>query len=97
VGPFKSDAPSGYEIVTLGVTGVAATGFYFDNSTLAWSGSNSSTAPKSFDGCFAVCRVNGTAPYFSLGPQYQLLWKESNASTTSSKCADVKLVGANIA
>lgn len=95
--PFKSDAPSGYEIVTLGVTGVATTGFYFDNSTLAWSGSNSSTAPKSFDGCFAVCLVNGTAPYFSLGRQYQLLWKENNASTTSSKCADVKLVGTNIA
>ncbi|KAI4759134.1 hypothetical protein E4T44_14608, partial [Aureobasidium sp. EXF-8845] len=35
VAPFMSDAPSGYEIVTLGVTGVATTGFYFDNSTLA--------------------------------------------------------------
>jgi hypothetical protein len=83
--------------VTLGVVGVATTGFYFDDSTLAWSDSNSTTAPKSFDGCFAVCLVNGTAPYFDLGRQYQLLWKETNVSSTRSNCADVKLVGANIA
>lgn len=91
-----SDAPSGFEIVSLGVTGVATTGFYFEDSTLAWSRSNSSTAPKAFDGCFAVCQVNGTAPYFSLGRQFQLFWKENNAST-SSHCADVKLVGVNVA
>ncbi|CAD0099519.1 unnamed protein product [Aureobasidium mustum] len=94
--PFRSNAPSGYDYISLGVSGVPTTGFYFNNSTLAWSGSNS-TAPDSFDGCFAICHVNGTAPYFTLGREYQLLWKTNNASSTSSICADVKLIGANIA
>ncbi|KAK6008389.1 hypothetical protein QM012_000292 [Aureobasidium pullulans] len=95
--PYRSDAPSGYDYISLGVLYGATTGFYFNNSTLAWSGSNSTTAPESFDGCFALCHVNGTEPYFSLGPQYQLLWKTNNASSTSSNCADVKLIAANIA
>ncbi|KAG9986313.1 hypothetical protein KCU78_g20577, partial [Aureobasidium melanogenum] len=93
--PVYSDAPSGYDYISLGVDGVPTTGFYFQDSTLAWSGSNS-TAPDSFDGCFALCHVNGTAPYFSLGREYQLLWKTNNASSTSSICADVKLIGTNI-
>ena len=84
-------------MVTLGVVGPATTGFYFNNSTLGWSGSNSTTAPESFDGCFTMCLSNGTAPYFRFGRQYQLLWKQNNASTSSSNCADVKLIGANIA
>lgn len=93
--PYFSNAPAGYDYISLGVTGVPTTGFYFNDSTLAWSGLNS-TAPESFDGCFALCHVNGTAPYVSLGPQYQLLWKTNNASSTSSICADVKLIGTNI-
>ncbi|KAI4715661.1 hypothetical protein E4T48_08150 [Aureobasidium sp. EXF-10727] len=95
--PYGSNSPSGYEYIALGATAEATTGFYFEGSTLAWSGSNSTNAPEYFDGCFALCHVNGTAPYFTLGPQYQLLWKNSSASSTSSNCADVKLVGTNIA
>ncbi|THY35541.1 hypothetical protein D6D01_01240 [Aureobasidium pullulans] len=95
--PFRSDAPIGYDYVDLSASGKATTGFYFNNATLAWSASNSTSAPDSFDGCFALCHVNGTSPYFSLGSQYQLLWKMSNATSTSSNCADVKLIGANIA
>ncbi|KAI5272887.1 hypothetical protein E4T47_03947 [Aureobasidium subglaciale] len=96
--PYRSDAPTGYDYVSLGASGAATTGFYFNNNnTLAWSASNSSVAPESFDGNFALCHVNGTSPYFTLGPQYQLLWKTNNASTVSPNCADVKLVAANIA
>ncbi|CAD0109888.1 unnamed protein product [Aureobasidium uvarum] len=96
-GPFRSDAPSGYDYVSLGATGEATTGFHFKGRKLVWSGSNSTTAPESFDGRFALCRVNGTAPYFSLGPQFQLLWRTDDVPSNSSRCADVHLIGDNVA
>jgi hypothetical protein len=37
---------------------------------------------------FALCHVNGTAPYFGAGPQYQLLWEEVGAKP-DAKCRDV--------
>lgn len=96
--PFRSNAPPGYDYIDLSLSGKTTSGFYFANHTLTYASSaNSTAAPESFDGCFALCHVNGTAPYFTLGSQYQLLWKTNNATTSYATCADVKLVAANVA
>ena len=40
---------------------------------------------------FAMCHVDGIAPYESLGPQYQLLWRNRTTAASYEKCADVEL------
>lgn len=93
--PFRSNAPANYDYIDLSASGKSTTGFHFNGATLAWSNANSTT-PSNFDGCFALCYVNGTSPYFSLGPQYQLLWKASSATSSYAHCADVALVATKL-
>ncbi|KAL9050389.1 MAG: hypothetical protein Q9162_006669 [Coniocarpon cinnabarinum] len=57
---FRSTAPQSYNIVVVN-GGLYTAGFSFDpGNYVRFSGSNGFTT-------FALCSVNGTAPYFSLG------------------------------
>ena len=45
-------------------------------------------------GTLAACYVNGTAPYWSLGPQVQLLWRPEDVPVGA--CADVLLKAVSV-
>lgn len=94
-----SSAPSGYDYISLSYSG-STSGFSFAASNastaeLEFSASGNATEALNFQG-FALCHVNGTAPYFTVGPQYQLLWKTGTANSSYTDCADVELIGHNI-
>ncbi|TFY51047.1 hypothetical protein EVJ58_g10765, partial [Rhodofomes roseus] len=57
--PYESDAPAGYKLVTINA-GWSNAGFSFDGDVLP--------NPPGY-GTLAACYVNGTAPYWSVGPQ----------------------------
>lgn len=79
-----SDAPDSYNLVDIDF-GLYSQGFSIDeNNIVQYSG------PLDFK-TFALCNVNGTAPYLSLGPDTQLLWKNSSSVAEAPKCADVQL------
>lgn len=75
--PYMSNAPSGYKIVTIDV-GFANAGFSFEGDVLP------NPAGR---GTMAACYVNATAPYFSGGPQVQLLWRPDDVP--AGDCADI--------
>ncbi|KAI0731966.1 hypothetical protein C8Q72DRAFT_793532 [Fomitopsis betulina] len=77
--PYESDAPAGYKLVTIDV-GLSNTGFSFDGDVLP--------NPAGY-GTMAACYVNGTSPYWSQGPQVQLLWRAEDVA--KGACADVLL------
>lgn len=77
--PYESDAPAGYKLVTVNA-GWGNAGFSFDGDVLP--------NPAGY-GTLAACYVNGTAPYWSLGPQVQLLWRPEDVPVGA--CADVLL------
>jgi len=77
--PYESNAPPGYELVTNNA-GVQNAGFSFDGDVLP--------NPPGY-GTMAACYVNGTSPYWSVGPQVQLLWRPDDVPV--GNCADVLL------
>lgn len=77
-----SNAPPSYNVVSIDVFDQTPGFSQVDNEV-----HNNQTSFKTF----AVCHVNATAPYVSLGPQYQLFWKNSTSAPSASNCADVKL------
>lgn len=98
-----SSAPSGYDYISLSYSG-STPGFSFAASNIStavveFSPVTNSTASEEVPDftTFALCHVNGTAPYFTVGPQYQLLWKTGAAKAGNyTDCADVELVAHNI-
>lgn len=92
--PVRSNAPSGYDYIDLS---------YSDSTPgFAFAPTNTSTTSIIYNGNstdftgFALCYVNGTAPYFTVGPQYQLLWKSTATTSSYTSCADVDLIAHNI-
>lgn len=98
--PYRSNVSAGYDYISLSYAG-STPGF----SLSAADASSNATGPTvqyaanssdiAFNG-WALCHVNGTSPYFTLGPQYQLLWKTANATSCYESCADVNLVASYI-
>ena len=82
--PYESDAPAGYKLVTVNA-GWSNAGFSFDGDVLP--------NPAGY-GTLAACYVNGTAPYWSLGPQVQLLWRPEDVPVGA--CADVLLKAVSV-
>lgn len=82
--PYLSDAPQDFNVVTFNFTQEGEPGFRVVDGYVEYRG-----ATAGFAG-WALCAVNGTAPYLSAGPQVQLLWKTSGA-VDGEKCADVAL------
>lgn len=80
--PYMSDAPAGRYLVTFNA-GFANAGVQFSQ----YDNVGTATYPHEY---LEVCYVNGTAPYFTLGPQYQLFWREAGAEA-SEKCLGVGL------
>ena len=92
--PTLSNAPPYYDYISLNFWGGESTssGFSTDEDegvpALRYSGAD-------FDG-WALCRVNGTAPYFGVGAEWQLFWKSKGAVCGYQRCADVELVASNV-
>ncbi|KAL1310620.1 hypothetical protein AAFC00_000892 [Neodothiora populina] len=96
--PTMSSAPDGYDYIDLSYRG-STPGFSFlpSNKSTAVLEYNTPSNKTSDFVTFALCHVNGTAPYFTVGPQYQLLWRSVVAAETDyESCADVELVAHNI-
>lgn len=79
---YMSNAPSSYNVVEVSVIDQTS-GFTINNGYIEHPNSDFTT--------FAICYVNGTAPYVSLGPQYQLFFKNGSSVADAGNCADVKL------
>ncbi|KAB8737492.1 hypothetical protein FH972_026452 [Carpinus fangiana] len=98
--PYQSNAPAGYNYISLdlGAAGTAdATNGWVKipnpdgkGEVVVYSG------PSPFENnpevkSFALCHVNGTSPYPTLGPQYQFLWEAPTTKPQYANCADVTL------
>lgn len=79
-----STAPSSYNQIDIDV-GQDTSGFSLDANGLVQYAGN-----IDFKG-FALCNVNGIAPYFGLGGATQLLWKNSSSVGDATGCANVDL------
>jgi len=83
--PYMSDAPAGYKLVTQNV-GEPHSGLSFRPRHR-----NVIDVPLEYN-TFALCNVNGTAPYFGVGAETQLFWRGHGVAVErSGKCADVLL------
>lgn len=80
---YMSNAPAGYYLVTINA-GFANAGFEFSQ----YDNVGSASFPHEY---LEVCAVNGTAPYFSLGPQYQMFWREAGTQANTEQCVGVQL------
>lgn len=96
--PYRSSAPSGYDYISLSYSGSTPgfeIGFDSTNSSAIVHYTAAANSTLDFAG-FALCYVNGTAPYFTVGPEYQLLWKKANTTSCYETCADVDLLAVNL-
>lgn len=83
-GPYMSNAPAGYNLVVQNA-GIA-------NSGLSFNPSNNRLILPQNVAVLSACLVNGVAPYFSIGPEVQLFWRNATtARSTSANCSDVSL------
>jgi hypothetical protein len=80
--PAKDVPPAGYNVVGLDV-GTHTPGFALVSRTLARPGTP-------FRG-FAACAVDGIEPYFTVGPQVQLFWRNATAGVPGARCAEIEL------
>jgi hypothetical protein len=80
--PAADVPPKGYNYVGLDI-GTNTPGFALVKNTLV-------RANATFRG-FAACYVDGVSPYFSVGPEVQLLWRNASAGAPSKRCAEVEL------
>ena len=81
--PYNSTAPDDYDFVELSVS-QHTPGFSIEKDTLTYAG----TLPYK---TFVVCHVNGIAPYQSVGPENELLWRPKKTKACEGGCADVIL------
>ena len=82
--PPMSDAPDSYNMVDINV-GTNTNGFSIDDASIIQY-----TGNVDFKG-FALCQVDGIAPYLSAGSQTQLLWKNNTSVAEAPNCANVDL------
>jgi hypothetical protein len=82
--PPSAIPPPGYNVVALNV-GYNTPGFEVISPAKALV-----RRDPAFRG-FAACYVEGISPYFNVGPEVQLLWKNSTAGPPSKLCADIEL------
>ena len=91
--PYMSSAPSGYDYIAFNYGTTDATpgfGITHDAGTTNFYAGYSQVGNEDF-AAWALCHVNGTSPYWSVGPQTQFLWKTKEASMDYAVCADVAL------
>lgn len=82
--PTADLPPVGYNYVGLDV------GNHTDGFTIVPGVRDLVQSNKTFRG-FAACYVDGIAPYWSVGPEIELLWRNASARAPSPRCADVEL------
>jgi hypothetical protein len=80
--PAKDVPPTGYNFVGLDV-GTHTPGFALVDRALV--------QPSTTFRGFAACAVEGVEPYFSVGPQVQLLWRNATAGAPGARCAEIEL------